>query len=366
MVRLDRPAEAAAFRADPDSALRGLEEPVLLDEWQVAPEILGAVKRAVDADTRPGRYLLTGSVRADLEAETWPGTGRLVRLAMCGMTIAEQEGRRGKPLLDRVADGEELGLPPNPPDLRGYIDLALRSGYPEPALSHSRSARQRWIDSYIDQLLTRDVRLVGGGRDPAALRRFFQAYALNSAGIVEDKTLFDAAGVNRRTATAYEQRLMNLFVVERIPAWTTNRLKRLVLSPKRFLVEPALLSGALRIDAAAILRDGDLLGRLLDTFVVAQLRADLTVSETRPRLYHVRQQQGRHEIDLIGEIGANRVIGIEVKAAAAPRRHDARHLVWLRDKLGDRFIAGVLLHTGPRLFAIEERVIAAPICTLWA
>jgi len=81
-IQLDRPGEAAAFRADPDAALRGLEEPVLLDEWQAAPEVLGAVKRAVDADPRPGRFLLTGSVRADLDAPTWPGTGRLVRVPL--------------------------------------------------------------------------------------------------------------------------------------------------------------------------------------------------------------------------------------------------------------------------------------------
>jgi predicted AAA+ superfamily ATPase len=82
VVRLDRPAEAVAFRADPDAALRGLPEPVLLDEWQAVPEVFGAVKRAVDQEHRAGRYLLTGSVRADLEAQTWPGTGRVVRISI--------------------------------------------------------------------------------------------------------------------------------------------------------------------------------------------------------------------------------------------------------------------------------------------
>jgi len=80
VVRLDRPAEAAAFSADPDAALSRLTEPVLLDEWQAVPDVLGAVERAVDDDPRPARFLLTGSVRADLDAATWPGTGRLVRL----------------------------------------------------------------------------------------------------------------------------------------------------------------------------------------------------------------------------------------------------------------------------------------------
>lgn len=88
VVRLDQPAEATAFVADPDSALQGFDEPLLLDEWQVVPGVLGAVKRAVDDDFRPGRFLLTGSVRADLNAATWPGTGRVVRVALHGMIVS--------------------------------------------------------------------------------------------------------------------------------------------------------------------------------------------------------------------------------------------------------------------------------------
>lgn len=367
MVRLDRPAEAAAFRADPDAALRGLAEPVLLDEWQTVPEVLGAVKRAVDADPKPGRYLLTGSVRADLEAETWPGTGRLVRVPMYGMTVGEQLGRLDTaPLLDRLARGDDLKVPAAPPDLRGYVELALHSGFPEAALALADSARQRWLDSYVEQLLSRDALQLEKGRDPARLRRYFEAYALNSAGIVEDKTLYDAAGVNRKTAIAYEQLLTNLLVVEALPSWTSNRLKRLVLSPKRYLVDAALLAGILRLDANAVLRDGDLLGRLLDTFVLAQIRTELAIAETRPRLFHLREHQGRHEIDLLAELAGSPVIGIEVKADAAPDRDDARHLSWLRDRLGERFSAGVLLHTGIRSYPLGERIVAAPICTLWA
>ncbi len=368
IVRLDQPGEAAAFRADPDAALRGLEEPVLLDEWQAVPEVLGAVKRAVDADPRPGRYLLTGSVRADLDAPTWPGTGRLVRVPLFGLTVAEQRGRPDAvPLLDRLARGDDLAVPPDPPDLRGYVELAVRGGFPEAALSLSERTRPRWIESYIDQLLTRDAVQSDGPRDPAKLRRFFEAYALNSAGVVEDKTLFDGAGINRKTAAGYEQLLVNLMVIDRVHPWMSNRLKRLVRSPKRYLVDPALLSGILALDAAAILREGDLLGPVLDTFVASQLRAELaTCAASRPRLYHLRQEQGRHEIDLVAELAAGKIVGIEVKADAAPRRAAARHLCWLRDQLGSRFVKGVVLHTGPRVYELEDRVSAVPISTLWA
>lgn len=366
-VRLDSLGDAVSFRADADSALRGLKEPILLDEWQAVPEVLGAVKRAVDADPHPGRYLLTGSVRADLDAETWPGTGRLVRLPLFGMTVAEQNGRaRCKPLLDRLARGDDLVVPPSAPDLRGYVALALKSGFPEAALALSDRARAHWIESYLDQLLTRDAPGVAGLRDPAKLRRYFEAYALSSAGLVDDKTLFETAGLNRKTALAYEQLLLNLGVIDRTSPWRTNRLKRLVRSPKRYVTDAALLAASLRLDANGILREGDLLGRLLDTFVASQLRAELPVAECRPRLYHLRQEQGRHEIDLIAEVSATRVIAIEVKASAAPRADAARHLIWLRDQLGDRFVRGVVLHTGPRAYEIDKGILAAPIATLWA
>jgi len=367
VVQLDREADAVAFRADPDAALRGLPEPVLLDEWQVVPGVLGAVKRAVDSRPDPGRFIVTGSVRSDLEAELWPGTGRLTRVPMYGMTLREQLGEYRRPsLLDRVTSGDALQPAPGTPDLRGYVELILRSGFPEPALRLSEAARQRWLESYVDQLLTRDIEQVDAGRDPARLRRYFEAYALNTAGVVEDKAIYDNARIDRKTAVAYEALLTNLLVVEALPAWTTNRLKRLVLSPKRHVVDAALAASILRLDVNAILRSGDLLGRLLDTFVVSQLRAEIVVSESRPRLYHLRQEQGRFEVDVLGELGGGLVVGMEVKAGAAPTGSDARHLVGLRDRLGDRFLAGILFHTGPRAFALAERVTAVPISTLWA
>ena len=150
VVRLDRPDEAAAFRANADAALRGLAEPALLDEWQAVPEVLGAVKRAVDEDNRPGRYLLTGSACADLDAETWPGTGRVVRLAMYPLTVAEQLGNATRPLMDRLVAGEELVAASDTPDLPGYIELALQGGFPDAALVLSGRSRERWLKAMLN------------------------------------------------------------------------------------------------------------------------------------------------------------------------------------------------------------------------
>ncbi|HEX3735738.1 MAG TPA: DUF4143 domain-containing protein [Solirubrobacterales bacterium] len=367
IVRLDREAEAVAFAADPDAALRGLPEPVLLDEWQAVPGVLGAVKRAVDAESHPGRFLLTGSVRAELDNEVWPGTGRLVRLAMYPMTVREQLGRLGPPtLFDQLAEDGELTLPAEPPDLRGYVELALNGGFPDPALRLTGRPRQAWLESYVEDLLTHDVEALGEGRrDSGGLRRYFEAYALGSATVADRKTIYDAAGVNKATGAAYEGLLESLLVAEAVPAWRSNRLKRLIHQPKRYLIDPALIAAALRLEAQGVMRDGAMLGRVLDTFVGAQLRPELAVSTGRPRLHHLRTEQGRHEVDLIAELAGGRLIGIEVKAGASPTATDARHLTWLREELGERFAAGVVLHTGPRLYELGEKIVAAPICALW-
>jgi predicted AAA+ superfamily ATPase len=367
-LRLDHEPTALAVQTDPDAVLRGLAEPVLVDEWQAAPGVLGAIKRAVDDDSRPGRFLVTGSVRGDLDAQTWPGTGRLVRVAMHGLTPAEILGyRKPTPFLDRVTEtsGDDLPRPPDPPDLRGYIEMALRSGFPEPALRLPDRLRERWLESYLDQLLTRDAEQLQEHRDPVRLRRYFEALAINTAGVVDHKTIYDAAGVSRKTADGYEQLLRNLLVLDAVPAWEHNRLKRLVRAPKRYLADPALVASALRVGADAVLRDVRLLGRILDTFVLAQLRAELPLCKTRPRLYHLRSADGRQEIDIVAELARGMVIGIEIKAGA-PRTADARHLAWLRDEIGDRFLAGVIVHTGPLAYRLGDRITAVPIAALWS
>lgn len=373
VVKLDAASEAAAFVADADVALRGVAEPVLLDEWQVVPAVFGAARRAVDADPRPDRFYLAGSVRAESDNEVWPGTGRFMRVAMYPMTQRELAGdAHGRSFFDRLADGgdDALRTPPDAPDLRGYIELAGRSGFPRAALTSSDRTRRMWLRSYLDDLLTHDAEELAASRtkprDAGRLRAYFEAYALNSSGVPEHKTIFDAARITRDTANAYETLLTRLLAIEQMPAWTPNRLKRLVHAPKRYVMDPALMMAALRLDIAGVLGDGDILGRVLDTFVAAQLRAEAAVAECEPRLHHLRTQGGRQEVDILAELGGGRVIAVEVKASSTPTPGDARHLRWLRDELGDRFVCGVVLHTGPRAFALDDRIVAAPIAAIWS
>ena len=373
IIELDAPAQAAAFEADPDAALRDLEEPVLLDEWHAVPDVFGAARRAIDKESRPNRFYLTGSAMAEEADHVHPGTGRIQPLAMYPMTVREQVGNvDGPSLFDRLANGEPLRSPASPPDLRDYVGLALKGGLPEAALRLFGRARQAWLEGYASNLLTHDVGQLedesqkrGPKRNRDQLRKYFEACCLNTAGIVPHKRIYDSVPVAKDTGVAYEKLLRRLLVIDELPAWTSNRLKRLIQQPKRYVIDPSLIGAVLRLDEAGVLADRDLLGRVIDTFVVAQLRPEVDVSSTRPRLHHVRTEGGRQEIDLLAELAGDRLIGIEMKAGAAPRQADARHLDWLRDKAGDRFVAGVVFHTGPQVYPLSERIFAAPIASIW-
>jgi uncharacterized protein len=368
VLRLDRPNVRGAVAADPDTLLQGLPEPVVIDEWQEVPDVLGAVKRSVDDDPRPGRYILTGSVRAELENQVWPGTGRILQVPMYGMSVRERLGHAAEgTFIDRVAaEGvSAVRSPSQEVNIRGYLDLMLAGSFPEPALRVPAMARRRWFDGYVEQMITRDVPAIAPRRDPDLLRRYLSALAVNSAGLVAEENLREAAGINTKTAREYQALFQRMFVLDLVPAWFSNRVKRLVKTPKRYLVDPALVAAVLGLGAQSILYGPDMLGRLMDTFVAAQLRAELTVSDLGPRLYHLRDEHGRREVDLVIETASGALIGVEVKASASVTAHDARHLAWLRDEVGDAFAAGFVLHTGPHVFPLGDRLVAAPVSALW-
>lgn len=368
-LRLDVPAQAAAVQADPDVALRGLDEPVLIDEWQLVPEILGAVKRAVDDDPRPGRFVLTGSSQADLTASGWPATGRIVRLTMYPLVGRERHGDPSAPsLVDQIINvgADAFGDPAPDWDLHRYLTEALTSGWPEALRVPTERARDRWLAGYIDHLVTREASSLGVARDPIRMRKYLQAIANNTAGVPTHKLLYDAAGIDRETGVNYDNLLDALMITQRVPAWAGNRMDRAVRLPKRYLIDPGLLGPLLRIDHRRARRDGDLLGRILDTLVAAQFRAECALSAVGADMFHLRNANGRREIDLIIEARDGQVIAIEVKASAAPSPSDARHLEWLHERLGSRFAVGLLVHTGPRVFRLTERVLAVPVASLWA
>ncbi len=166
---------------------------------------------------------------------------RLTQWGLCERELAERAHQAT--FFDRLVLGEleDIRPPESAVDLRGYIALALRGSYPEVALQASANLRRRWLSSYVDQLVMRDAALYDESRDPVKLRRYLVALASNTAGVVEHKTVYDAAGVSRVTARLYDDLATLLFVADQIPAWHSNRLNRLTRSPKRYLTDSALV-----------------------------------------------------------------------------------------------------------------------------
>jgi len=367
VMRLDRPEEAGAFRAAPDAVLGAQPTPVLIDEWQAVPESMGAIKRAVDTGSDAGRFLITGSVRARLDPAGWPATGRVVPLAMSGLTVGEIERRVGA-----VEVIEQLFGDQDPTvvtleqvfSLIDYVDHALRGGFPD-AIGLGDFARAAWYDGYADQLVRHDVSDLAEVRSPSGLAALLRAVALNTAGMPTLATLAEAAGIDHRTARTYLDLLEDLRIIERIPAWTTNRLARMVKTPKYYLLDSGLAAHLAGDTRAGVLKSGDRLGRLIDTFVLAQIRPLLRLSTPTVTVHHLRDGNQTREIDLVLESASGQIVGIEIKAANTVDARDARHLAWLRDQIGAAFQRGVVLHTGSTTYPLGERLWAMPIAALW-
>lgn len=367
--RLDIPDVAAGYRADPDAALRRAPRPLLLDEWQEVPEVLPAVKRAVDRDRTPGQFILTGSIRATTDLSTWAGTGRVVRLAMHPLSEREIVGETGHaPFIERLAERWLDAVPQRLPeiDIDGYIGRALRGSFPHLAFTDlSHRQRQLWLASYLDDLVTRDIETVDVPRDPTRLRRYVTTLALNLAGQPSDATLARDAAITVKTAAAYDRALSQLAVLDIAPAWASSRLNRLTKAGKRYLVDTALAAAAAGVAEHEVIHEPDLRGRWFDAFATMQIRAELAATSPTTAMHHVRVEGGRHEIDLLVELGRGRVFAVEFKAGSAPSPADARHLTWLRDEIGDRFAGGVVLHAGKSVIELGDRLAAIPLSALW-
>jgi uncharacterized protein len=369
VLRLDQPGVRDAMSRDPDAVLRTSAPPVLVDEWQLEPSSLGAAKRLVDSNDDPGQFIFAGSASDEVGGMSWPATGRFIRIPMWGLTQREIQGcPRNGTFFDFVADDDFEGnfpLPSERPDTNAYIELGLQSGFPQCIKRTSERSRTAWINSYIDHLVGRDVELIGEVREPLLFRRYLSAIAANTAGTPETVKLIQSAVLNRETALRYDTFLQRLFAAEQVPAWSSNRFTRVASRSKRYICDAAVAAALVGADRRTILRDGDLMGRFVDTFVASQLRPELGLGSQPVNMFHLRQD-GRREIDLLLERRDGAVIAIEVKAGASVDQTDARHLVWLRDQIPEQqYKAGIVFYTGSHVMQLSDKVWAVPVCSLW-
>lgn len=353
----------AAAKADPVGFVGDLPERVVLDEVQRAPVIFPALKSAVDRHRTPGRFLLTGSANVLLLpalADSLAGRLGLLRLhplAQC--ELAAHEPR----FLDLLFDGgfkvrkhERLG--------RELAERITAGGYPAALARTTARRRVAWYRDYIETLVQRDVRHLARIASLDALPRLLSLAAGQTARLINISDLASPFQLSRPTIRDYVTLLERVFLIDELPPWHSNRLSRLIKTPKLHVGDTGLACTLLGTDSAGLWQDRTLLGQLLETFVYQELRRHASWEEGDIRFSHYRDKDGA-EVDIVLERGSGQIAGVEVKAAATVTAADFRGLRKLKEVAGRRFTAGVVLYDGETSAGFGDRMHAIPIRTLW-
>lgn len=363
-VTLDDLTVLGAASASPADFLAGFGGPVVIDEAQRVPELFLAIKSAVDRDRRPGRFLLTGSAHVGFVPEMAEAlAGRVEILTLWPLSQGEIEGRK-----DAFVDAVFSGTVPRPegePLNRGEVmTRALVGGYPEVVRRRQPGRRQRWLDSYVTTILQREVRDLANIERLGELPRLLALVAARAGGLQNFAELARASGIPQSTVKRYLALLVATFLVRRVPAWSGNLGKRLLKSPKLYPVDSALMAHLVGLEREGLDVPGAPVGPLLEAFVIGEIAKQIGWSRVQPTPHHFRSAR-QEEVDFLLEDARRRVVGIEVKASTAVEARDFRHLESLKTDLGERFLLGVVLYTGPDAVAFGERLHALPVWTVW-
>lgn len=359
---LDSAEARAAAEVDP-SGFVDSPDVLVIDEIQRVPELLLAIKERVDTDPRPGRFLLTGSARV-LGLRALPDTlpGRTETVELWPFSQGEIDGSPDG-FIDAVFDG------PTPRhsstvSRADYAERVVRGGFPEAVARTRADRRERFFDSYVGDLIARDVSQLSEIERPAQMRALLGLLAARSGNLLVANALSSDLQVSARTVHRYLSLLEEVYLIKRIPAWARNVSARAVGTPKLAFVDSGVAANLLDADARSLLRPGGPFGPLLEGFVAMELARQIGWSQRRVELSHYRTKDGT-EVDIVLEDRRGRVVGIEVKAATTVRADDFRGLRHLADRLGPDLIAGIVLHTGTQTLSFGPRMRAMPLSSLW-
>ncbi len=359
----DEDVSRLAAEADPAGFVDRLPDRVILDEIQRVPTLFTAIKASVDRRRVAGRFLLTGS------------TNVLLVPALADSLAGRMEILRLFPLAQAELTGHDSGFLPalfsaafetQRADRLAH-ELAERivaGGYPAALARSQPHRRAAWYRDYLDAIVQRDVRDLARISALDTLPRLLALAAGQTARLLNVSDLAAPFSVSRPTIRDYVTLLERVFLLEELHPWHTNRLSRLVKTPKLHIGDTGLACALLGVNAAALDSDRELLGQLLETFVYQELRRQASWHETSLSFFHFRDRDA-FEVDIVVERGARELAGIEVKASATVREGDFRGLRKLREASGRRFVCGVVLYDGEVTTPFGDRLFAVPIRALW-
>ncbi|MFW9594139.1 MAG: ATP-binding protein [Macromonas sp.] len=361
-LTMDDELTLLSAREDPVGMIRSLDRAVI-DEIQRAPQLLLAIKKSVDEDRRPGRFLLTGSANLmALPTVADSLAGRMETLSLLPLSQSEI-GSRSANWLDSAFAGRILKV--DQPALgHDLVERVLRGGYPEAISRTSVRRRVAWARQYIDAIIQRDVRDVAGIEKLDQLPRFLRALAQTAGQMCNYTQLGGQVGLDGKTASRYVSVFEQMYLLKRIDVWARNRLNRVVKTSKLQFIDSGLLAALLDLTLDEVQQDRTRFGNVLETFVFGELLKHTTTADGDYRLMYYRDAD-KVEVDVVIENTAGQLVGVEVKAAATVKEGDLRGLKKLASLAGSQFKMGVLLYDGTETMPLGGGIWAAPLSSLW-
>lgn len=362
-LSFDDDVQRASAQADPVGFVADLPDKVVLDEVQRVPGLFTSLKATVDANRRPGRFILTGSANVLLVPKLADSlAGRMEILRLHPLAQAELAGAKpgflpalfGKGF-KAGASGHRLG--------KALAERVAAGGYPAALARSTARRRAAWYRDYTDTLVQRDVRDLARISALDALPRLLALAAGQSSRLLNVADLTAPFQLSRPTIRDYMTLLARLFLLEELPPWHSNRLSRLIKTPKLHLGDTGLACALLGVDAATLWADRALYGQLLETFVYQELRRQASWQEEPVTFHHYRDKEAA-EVDVVLESGGQ-LSGVEIKASATVTAADFKGLRKLKDAVGNRFVAGVVLYDGSAVASFGDGLFAVPISMLW-
>ena len=361
-LTLDDPLTLLSAREDPVGFVRSLDHTVI-DEIQRAPELLVAIKKSVDEDRRPGRFLLTGSANLmALPTVADSLAGRMETLSLLPLSQREIMDSSSN-WIDSVFAGK-VPVATQPDIGDALIDRVLKGGYPEVLSRATAHRRVAWCRQYINALVQRDVRDIANINRLDEMPRLLRGLAHSAGQLCNYSHLGGAINLDSKTTARYTGVFEQMYLLKRLDVWASNRLNRLVKTPKLQFLDSGLLAAMLEISADELRKDRMRLGSLLETFVFSELQKHCTVANRDYQLLYYRDAD-KVEVDVVIEDALGDIVGVEVKAAASVKASDLRGLRKLASLAGDQFKLGVVLYDGTETLPLGDRLWAVPLSSLW-
>lgn len=360
---LDDAKIAEVARNDPSGFVnRAAGETLIIDEIQKIPELLNSIKINVDRSDERGQYLFTGSANLHfVKAVTDSLAGRVGRVRLRTLSLGEINGASP----DFLAAAFERRFPSRVAgcDKRAAISLATRGGYPETVGMDVRE-RRGWFAAYLNDLLMKDVRDITEIRKLDTLRDIAEWLLAHSSKFFETSELAAKTGVSKATVENYISTLKAMFLFDEVRPWSKSDYGRIGKRSKFFASDSALAANILGWTDESIYMDGDMSGKLIETWVYQNL-ASLADLDMDYEISHYRDSLKR-EIDFIVERSDGAMLGIEVKSGSSFGAEDFKHLKWFAKNLAKGEFTGIVLYAGEDTLRFGEGFYAVPLAALGA